>query len=290
MTESSWLLFQLLFLLPTMILPLLHRPPQLSPVGAFCPLLFLSLSSLPSTGAPWLRLRVLWCRTVPLFPPPQAHMGLGGVEEGGAVLVSWKIAAAAKVSVCRHSLAWSQACLPGQLSLAYPRGQLCTGALGGTPGLFWVPGAREPSVLEYGRLCSSTRSFYRWVNWGPERGKNRPRTEIQGTLILLSAHCGGEPSKICPGRTTKSERCCKCPLSQRLAWDGWWSQEKQTQMMKPQSLSSKHPLSESESDATSQEKHFETFQEKVIITQIIMMQGKGGKWFRKSLRWDLRES
>lgn len=61
-------------------------------------------------------------------------------------------------------------------------------------------------------------------------------------------------------------------------------------MMKPQSLSSKHPLSESESDATSQEKHFETFQEKVIITQIIKMQGKGGKWFRKSLRWDLRES
>lgn len=65
-------------------------------------------------------------------------------------------------------------------------------------------------------------------------------------------------------------------------------------MMKPQSLSSKHPLSESESDATSQEKHFETFnapsKEKVIITQIIKMQGKGGKWFRKSLRWDLRES
>ena len=49
---SSWLLFQLLFLLPTMVLPLLHLLPQLSPVGAFCPLLFLSLSSLPSTGAP----------------------------------------------------------------------------------------------------------------------------------------------------------------------------------------------------------------------------------------------
>lgn len=71
-------------------------------------------------------------------------------------------------------------------------------------------------------------------------------------------------------------------------------QEKQTQMMKPRFLISKH-LFESKSDAISQEKHFETFnapsKEKVVITQIIKMQGKSGKWFRKSLRWwDLRES
>lgn len=58
------------------------------------------------------------------------------------MLVSWKIPAAAKVSVCRHSLAWSQACLSGQLPPAYPRGWLCTGALRGTPGLLWVPGTR----------------------------------------------------------------------------------------------------------------------------------------------------
>lgn len=56
--------------------------------------------------------------------------------------MSWKIPAAAKVSVCRHSLAWSQACLPGQLPQAYPRGWLCTGPLRGTLGLLWVPGAR----------------------------------------------------------------------------------------------------------------------------------------------------
>ena len=65
-------------------------------------------------------------------------------------------------------------------------------------------------------------------------------------------------------------------------------------MMKPQSLISKHLLFESKSDATSQEKHFETFnvpsKEKVVFTQIIKMQDKSGKWFRKSLRWDLRES
>lgn len=55
--------------------------------------------------------------------------------------MSWKIPAAAKVSVCRHSLAWSQACLPGQLPPAYPRGWLCMGTLGGTPELLWVLGA-----------------------------------------------------------------------------------------------------------------------------------------------------
>ena len=40
--------------------------------------------------------------------------------------------------------------------------------------------------------------------------------------------------------------------------------------------------------------YFETFnapsKEKVVFTQIIKMQGKSGKWFRKSLRWNLRES
>lgn len=50
-------------------------------------------------------------------PPPSlpgpCRMGVG--ELRGRVLVSWKIPAAAKVSVCRHSLACSQACFRAQL-------------------------------------------------------------------------------------------------------------------------------------------------------------------------------
>lgn len=41
-------------------------------------------------------------------------------ELKGRVLVSWKIPAAAKVSVCRHSLAYSQACLRAQLIWTIP--------------------------------------------------------------------------------------------------------------------------------------------------------------------------
>lgn len=71
----------------------------------------------------------------PPLPSPTFPRPTGLRELRGRVLVSWKIPAAAKVSVCRHSLAWSQACLPGQLPPAYPRGWLCTGALKGSPGL-----------------------------------------------------------------------------------------------------------------------------------------------------------